>query len=402
MRSAKSHLNVLMLGESLDRQGGIVTLQKVLIEHLPENVSVHHIATVGLGGKFNKLLVYAMCLVRLLWRLVTARVDIVHLHVSLEASFYRQCVVAIACYVFGKPVIIHAHAGEFPAFFQRMGTGSKWLCRVVYTRAFRLILLTKAWQSFYEQELGIGPERLAVLPNPVALPVLNSWSSDHQSPCVFVHIGLMDPDKGTFDLIDAVAALPEHIRSAQIQLVIAGNGMIDEVKEMVCKLGLANCIKVGGWMTATERDELLSKSDVLVLPSYFEGMPMAILEAMSWSLPVLTTPVGGIPDLIVDHEHGLLIEPGNVQQLSQAIVELIQSPELRNRLGHNARKRMESNCPEKYSRQLIRIYQGQPLKTTHNDTVLSDASNLSADDVPVLARSQKGETNANWNSNRTV
>jgi glycosyltransferase involved in cell wall biosynthesis len=82
---------------------------------------------------------------------------------------------------------------------------------------------------------------------------------------------------------------------------------------------------------------MLAKADVFVLPSYNEGLPMALLEAMSWGLPVITTPVGGIPEVVSNTQNGLLVTPGDIQQLSEAMQSLIKEEKLRLSLGSAAR-----------------------------------------------------------------
>ena len=352
--TSNAEVHVIMLGEALFRMGGIVTFQKLLIESLPKPVSMCHLGTVGLGGALNKLLMFVTCWFKLVAKLMTTRVDVAHLHCSLEASFYRQCVVALTCFVFRKPVLMHIHAGEFPSYYRKLGFVSQWLCRFVFSRS-TLIILTDSWRPFYINDIGVKPENIHTMPNPVPLPELTQVKRDPAS-CLFVHLGKMDPDKGTFDLLEAIASRSDELRNSNAKFVIAGNGMVDEVRERVTELGISNCVEVRDWINAAERDELLSQSDVFVLPSYFEGMPMSLLEAMSWAMPVLTTPVGGIPDFVTDDENGRFVNPGDIKALGDAIVELASHPQLRQDLGSNGRQRVESHCPARYANEAHELY----------------------------------------------
>ena len=139
----------------------------------------------------------------------------------------------------------------------------------------------------------------------------------------------MDKDKGTFDLLDAIAKVPQPMLQDSVRFIVAGNGEVERVREIVERLGLNNCVTVFDWVEPEQRDSLLAESDVFVLPSYFEGMPMSLLEAMSWSMPVITTPVGGIPDFVVEGENGLLVQPGDIDGLSSAFAKLANSADLR-------------------------------------------------------------------------
>jgi len=98
-----------------------------------------------------------------------------------------------------------------------------------------------------------------------------------------------------------------------------------------------------GWLDTTQTAELLAGASVFVLPSYAEGLPMALLEAMSWGLPVIASPVGGIPQVVRQDDNGLLIDPGDVDALSGALRRLLAEPALRQRLGKAARATVEKS-----------------------------------------------------------
>ena len=348
-------LKVLMMGEALYRQGGIVTFQTLLIASIAKHVSMQHIGTVGFGGPIKKLLTFAGCLLKLIKTLVFSKIDLVHLHVSLGPSFYRQCIVAIVCFIFRKPVLMHIHAGELPSFYQQIGPLSRWLCRFVFRRCDRLIMLTESWRPFYENSIGVEPKRLVTMANPVNLPEFDAGDRKSET-CQFIYLGKMDKDKGTFDLLDAIAKVPQPMLQDSVRFIVAGNGEVERVREIVERLGLKNCVTVFDWVEPEQRDSLLAESDVFVLPSYFEGMPMSLLEAMSWSMPVITTPVGGIPDFVVEGENGLLVQPGDIDGLSSAFAKLANSADLRTSLGAAGRKRVESHCPNLYAKNMAHTY----------------------------------------------
>ena len=107
--------------------------------------------------------------------------------------------------------------------------------------------------------------------------------------------------------MNAFAALPESMR-ARARLVLAGDGDVEGMKKLAAPLG--DRVRVLSWIDAHERDRLLAESDVFVLPSYAEGVPMSLLEAMAAGLPCITTPVGGIPDVFTHGAEGMLVAPG--------------------------------------------------------------------------------------------
>jgi glycosyltransferase involved in cell wall biosynthesis len=110
------------------------------------------------------------------------------------------------------------------------------------------------------------------------------------------------------------------------------------------------------WLDTRRRDQLLAASDVFVLPSHIEGMPMAMLEAMASGLPVIVTPVGGIPEVVTDGVEGDLVAPGDVPQLALALSGMISDPARRSELGQRARSRATQFDVGAYATSLLGLY----------------------------------------------
>ncbi len=132
-----------------------------------------------------------------------------------------------------------------------------------------------------------------MLPNPVRVPA-EVPDRAGRTQVQFLHLGRLGKRKGGYDLVNAFAALPEALR-ARARLVLAGDGDVEGMRKLAAPFG--DQVRVLSWIDAHERDRLLAESDVFVLPSYAEGVPMSLLEAMAAGLPCITTPVGGIPDV---------------------------------------------------------------------------------------------------------
>jgi glycosyltransferase involved in cell wall biosynthesis len=143
--------------------------------------------------------------------------------------------------------------------------------------------------------------------------------------------GGLIPRKGYADLITAFHNLGDE--ATGWTLLLAGDGEMTKAANLARELGIADRVVLPGWVSGEDKEQLFASASVFCLPSYAEGFPMAILDAWSGSLPVIATPVGGIPDWIVDGENGLLFTPGDVFALTDCLRRLIREPELRNRLG---------------------------------------------------------------------
>jgi glycosyltransferase involved in cell wall biosynthesis len=139
-------------------------------------------------------------------------------------------------------------------------------------------------------------------------------------------------------------------------MVIAGSGDIQGARDLIIFLGLENKVSVRPWLNPQERDELLFSSDVFLLPSYNEGLPMSMLEAMAFGLPVIVTPVGGIPEIVIHGREGLIVLPGHIDELSHAMKLLIDDKKKREEMGKQALLRVVPLCIENYMDTLRSIY----------------------------------------------
>ena len=222
-------------------------------------------------------------------------------------------------------------------------------------KAHRLVVLSNSWKEFYIDNLGLEESKIIVLPNPVKLPSSIKYSKG-SNIVKFVFLGRIGDRKGAFELIKAFAQIPAQQRNLAT-LTMAGDGDVEVARNLVKDLDLIEKIIILDWVNSQERDALLTESDVFVLPSHNEGLPMAMIEAMSFGLSVITTPVGGIPELITHNNNGILVEPGNIQELSSAMQSLIENDDIRNSLGIKAEQSVASLDIQKYCMSLKSVYQ---------------------------------------------
>jgi glycosyltransferase involved in cell wall biosynthesis len=194
---------------------------------------------------------------------------------------------------------------------------------------------------------------VVVLPNPVRVPARVPERAG-RTQVQFLHLGRLGKRKGGYDLMNAFAALPESVR-ARARLVLAGDGDVEGMKKLAAPFG--DRVRVLSWIDAHERDRLLAESDVFVLPSYAEGVPMSLLEAMAAGLPCITTPVGGIPDVFTHGAEGLLVPPGDAGQLRAAMSTFIGDEPSRLEAGRRGHERARAFDVHAYARRLADIYQ---------------------------------------------
>jgi glycosyltransferase involved in cell wall biosynthesis len=171
----------------------------------------------------------------------------------------------------------------------------------------------------------------------------------------FVYFGLITARKGVFDLVEAVARLSPECR-ARVHFTLAGNGEVALLRERAASLGVQDVVEIREWVDTAERDKLLAEANAFVLPSHTEGLPMSLLEAMAWELPPICTPVGSIPEYVIDGGNGILVPPADVPELARAIERLVDQDEQRTYMGRLARATVEPLCVKQYSNRMCAVY----------------------------------------------
>jgi glycosyltransferase involved in cell wall biosynthesis len=349
-------LQAIMLGAGLEVMGGISSVEKLILEQGIPNVNLKHIPTLEEGSVIKKILVFKRAIADLLLTLCTNEIDLIHIHFSSRGSTFRAIILIVTSLLFQKPIILHAHGSGFDIFYSNIPLWLKKTINYFFGKCSYFITLSNSWKKFYVTNVEIEEDRIVVLPNPVKIPLFKRDYARKSNNIKFLFLGRIGQRKGAFELIEAFSHLPLQQRT-QASLVMAGDGEIEKAKKLVRDLELSDRINILDWVNSQERDALLSRSDIFVLPSHNEGLPMAIIEAMSFGLSIITTPVGGIPELIYNGDNGLLTEPGNIKELSDAMLHLIDNEGTRNSLGTKAKKRVASLDIKKYCSSLMSIYQ---------------------------------------------
>lgn len=307
----------------------------------------------GTGQKFTTAFAGLLGITRALLR---GDVALIHIHMASRASFWRKSLVALLAMAARKPYIIHLHGSEFMKFYDdESGPRVQRYVGFIFARAALMLALSEQWRANIAR---ISPKaRVEVLPNGVVLPEKKSDAeiAAEGVPQTILFLGRLGVRKGTFDLINAFARIAPEFPDAK--LLCAGDGVVDEIKALVNTYGLADRVECTGWLDPAGARRQLARATIFTLPSHAEGLPMALLEAMSWSLPCVTTPVGGIPQAVHDGENGLLVEPGNVDALAAALRRVLADSTLRVRLGQAARRTIEKSYSlEAALTQLFAIY----------------------------------------------
>lgn len=333
--SVQRKLPVLMIGTDYSTKGGVSTVVNTYREAgLFERWPISYIASHCDGSKTQKLAAFGMALVHFYARLCRGEVGILHVHSASNASFWRKCVFLSGAFLARRPVVFHLHGGGFPDFFFKLDPLRKWVVRLVLARVSRVIALSEGWRETIRQ---ISPRaRVLVIPNPVETWKDRVSLADVGAALRITFLGRVVREKGVYDLLTAFKGVAEEFPSAE--LVIGGEGELGQLSATARELGIANRVTCLGWVDTHDKRRLLTSSATVVLPSHVEGLPMVLLEAMAAGLPVIATRVGAIPEIIRSGEEGILVDPGDVLGIVEALRRILRDVSLRERLGRNAQR----------------------------------------------------------------
>lgn len=326
--------SILMVGTDLTGMGGIRTVVQGYIDAgLFDRVDCTYVTTHRPGSHWRKLVAAMTGWAQVALRLHTLDAPLVHIHLSSRASFWRKAVVCALARLAGRPYLLHAHGSEFSDFYEECSPAARRIVRAVLANATLVLALSEAWRTTLER---ISPRaRIEVLMNAVPL----SAPAERHPACArpnLLFFGEIARHKGVLELTRAFGEVASALPA--LQLVFAGTGRaVAETRELSAKLGLDGRTEFTGWLESERKRAVLADATIFVLPSYVEGVPMALLEAMSLGLPVIATPVGGVPEIVTHEVDGLLVPPGDVAALAAAIARLMSEPQLRERLGRAAR-----------------------------------------------------------------
>lgn len=273
-------------------------------------------------------------------RLQPFKYDVFYLHVCAFGSFYRKFFYVLLLSILRKPVILHQHAADLELFLNK-NKFNKWLGRLVFGSSSKIFVLSENMKQI--TKAVTDNENIFIIENPVRVPDF-ARANDVQAidEVRLVFLGEIGKRKGIYDLIQAVSELTDEQKN-KIHLDIGGNKELDTLTSMIKQYGLEKTCTVHGWVDGDKKSELLREATVFILPSYFEGVPISILEAMSYELPVISTNVAGIPEIVQHQYNGLIIQPGDIESLKQSILYFTENFERTKQYGRNSRLLIEKH-----------------------------------------------------------
>jgi glycosyltransferase involved in cell wall biosynthesis len=309
--------HIAMLGVAPETRSGITPIVDAYRANgLFKRWPVTYIPTHGEGSVADNAVRLAKAAREFSALLAQHRRVIVHAHVG--AGFWSEAPFMAAAVAASCPLIVHLHG-------TRVDSSIRWFLK----RADVVCVpceATRIWVRSVARNSDV-----VVTPPPVAIAVPAVGSK----PNLVLFLGRLEADKGIYDLLEAVAAVRANV--PDLRLVCAGEGDRIGVARYAERLGIADAVKFTGWVGPSGKRALLEHAAVFALPSYKEALPASLIEAMGAGVPVVASPVGGIPEVVSDGVSGILVGAGDTKNLQRALARLLSDRALAQRMGEAAR-----------------------------------------------------------------
>lgn len=300
-----------------------------------EAAELRPLDTRGGANAFYSFWVLATALARIARGRLSGRLAGVHVNMAERLSLFRKGAVIATCRALGVPVVLHLHAAQLHHFYQSLPRPLRALTRWVFSLPASVVVLGSAARRFVIEELGVAPERVDIVINGVPEPTHARRVAGDSAMQRLLFVGNLSERKGVTDLLQALA-LP-GLDTARLEVTLAGGGDVEAYEAKARQLRIDSFVRFAGWSDQQQVARLMARADVLVLPSYDEGLPLVILEALANGVAVVCSPVGEIPTVLSDGVNACFVQPGDVAGIAAGLRRVLQDAELRAALERNGR-----------------------------------------------------------------
>ena len=353
----KGKLTIVMLGPSLKATSGISGIVNTWLAYgFSERVDLRYIQTLKFyvpGRRFRKLLEAIRAFGFLFIHLLIRRPDLVHIHVSSYRSFHRKRLLSTLARLFRVPYLVHVHSGAFERFIREKPRNAV-LVEKMLDRACAVIVLSESWLGVLKKYIS-NPNVYVLYNSASQKDLLTASPALRPGRIIVLFLGRLTREKGVYDLLDVIPRVVENQPNVLFRL--GGDGDLQRVETIVKERNLNEYVEILGWVSGDVKHSHYRSAEIYTLPSYTEGLPGTLLEAMACGLPVVTTDVGGIPEAVFEGKNGYLIKPGDRSNLTEKLVRLCENEGIRRRMGEASLEVYHNRfATEKILNELLTIY----------------------------------------------
>jgi glycosyltransferase involved in cell wall biosynthesis len=334
-------IHVLVTSAPPEAKGGIVALHRVLFgQPLRQNFRAS-IFPVSSPTPFNER--WISRLFRILERMQgfgsllvkDKSIKIIHINTSYDVrGTVRDAFFILISRVFGRKIVIQIHSSVSACD----GTNvMRWIVRHIYSLGSKILVFTE--EDRKKIAILVPKEKAEIFPNAVNVDEFirkdNGFKSDQSIPeegKIVLFISRLIKDKGVYDLIESIPSVVKENENAYF--LFAGEGPEKTRMEAICRRkGIEGKVRFLGHIQQNDVTRAFTSADIFVLPArHPEGMPMAVLEALAAGLPIVSTPLGAIPDIVKDGINGFLVEPNAPEQIAEKIGLLLHRDDLKKKI----------------------------------------------------------------------
>ena len=340
--------------------GGMFKVADYLIQahdaNAPGAAAFRPLDTRGGGPALYSFWFLATALGKLVRGRLSGQLAGVHVNMAERLSLFRKSAVVVTCRALGVPVVLHLHAAQLHHFYRKLPGPLQGLTRWVFSLPATCLVLGRQAQRFVIEELQVPAQRVQVIINGVPEPTHARREAGDRAAQQVLFLGNLSERKGVSDLLQALA-LPGFDRG-RLKVTLAGGGDIASYQAAARALGIEGFVHFAGWTDQRQVSQLMAQADVLVLPSYDEGLPLVILEALANGVAVVCTPVGEIPAVLSDGVNACFVQPGDAGGIASALQRVLKDAVFRQSLERNGRALYEEKFSlDRFFDSLARIHQ---------------------------------------------
>lgn len=335
---------VLFVGPDINGKGGIAS---VLQAYKLNIKSFQYAPTNSHKGSIVGYFVLFFLLLKLPFIRLFTHTKIVHIHAAMGKSFVRKSIIIFISHLLGFKIVFHSHGGSAKEYYARRGIRN---IKNTLDKCDAIIVLSDYWKKYYETTFGYK--------NVVVINNIVSHGNPHNELTGIINLlflGVINEAKGIFDLVNTIGNHKDFL-SGKIHLTICGDGENNKIIERIRYHKIDDIVQFYGWVSGHEKDRMIENCNIVILPSYIEGVPITLLEAMAYGKPVISTTVGGIPSIIHNGVNGFITEPGNKEAIFNAIKHYINNPDDLITHGNNGLEIVKDYYPETVTTQLEILY----------------------------------------------
>lgn len=325
-------IKVMMVGSAPKSNGGVTTVIRTIKESYIWNK--YQCYWLGTQIQANKWIKLYYCLKAYIIAFFTIKkYDIIHFHAVPDISLVVQFPVYALAMLWRKKIILHMHVGN-----QLVDYKNSKLFHFCIKHSHLILVLSPKWKILFNEQFAKFKKQVEVLYN--ACDKTSSLNYEQRTNTI-VFAGHLDRNKAYDVLLKGFSSISDKITGWK--LIIMGAGELEEAKALAKKLNIESNIEFKGYITGKEKEKYFQEAALFCLCSYQEGFPMAVMEAWAYGIPVITTPAGGLPDVIIEGENAITFNFGDYKMLGDKIYELINDYPKRLHMSNFSKKFVENN-----------------------------------------------------------